>query len=343
PFPCKVRGRENGHILNTTRIYIDPGGSATFNLNVTIGSVIFHLWAEIISDGWQPNVKSIDELILIGSPEVELMPSISCESFTVDQDIGFQYIISLSGGISNITDTLVKFAPYAFEIEISDTAGNLLWRNLSWFNLSANSTVMTYRLNSGRLDIGDHVLSALVIPPYQDHREGIRTYRFTSMISIVPRTDLEILELCEDTDGSVRGMNINVSNHGSEEVDIYHLTLFNGLPEDEIVISRNIGLSLGAGEEAVILLPEDLPVGTYLLSVVISVPVIGPSHEGMSWMEMDRKVVEVDIVEQVQGQIQENREMDWDDVTYATIFSLSAVFAVLLVSSLFFRKERKED
>ncbi|MEA3559066.1 MAG: hypothetical protein U9R75_07430, partial [Candidatus Thermoplasmatota archaeon] len=79
--PLLYRGRENGHILNTTRIYIDPGGSATFNLNVTIGSVVFHLWAEIISDGWQPNVKSIDELILIGSPEVELMPSISCESF----------------------------------------------------------------------------------------------------------------------------------------------------------------------------------------------------------------------------------------------------------------------
>ncbi len=342
-FPDKMfeplfrRDRVDGSVLNSTVVDLGPGSSATFHMNMTPGASVEYVWAEMISSGWQPNVRSFDEILLVNSCGVEISPKDERVYCGVGEHILIENELSISQKCLN--NSKASPASYSVRQQFIDRSGTVIWQNRTSVNLTSSPIILDFHLNGSDVGPGHYLIRTTVTPTLQDPEHGIDTFYGTSHCIVRSPPDLMIKEMFEDKNGSVRGIKVSLNNSSPYTADIFHITLYNGLPRDDVVISENMGLSLAGGDEVLVLLPEDLPEGTYLLSAVVRVP--DPDRPGgeVIWKEVDGMVREMEITRTAQTSHDQEEEMDWDDISNTMIFSVSAVLIVLLISSLFYKRK----
>ena len=140
--------------------------------------------------------------------------------------------------------------------------------------------------------------------------------------------------------GSVR---VQYMNPTGRRLDVVHIRIYNGMPEDRVVVSEAIILDVGPGEFGNHTLPISLIEGRYILSASASIATISDNGESTFWYDIDPYIRDIAIEEVGQQPVQDENELDMNDLTTAGIIASSALMFTLLIASFFFKKEQDED
>lgn len=363
--PLFIRDRQFGNYLNSTRVFLDPGETRKYRLNATLDTGLNHFWIEMGSGNWEPGISSYDEIVYFTSPDIVIEGPDNLEPCLEDQVNEIIYRIGSSYPFGTSIYSLHN--EVIVSIDIIDSEGSTIYNDttntslvktnsgggikivpleflrITNTSIKDNESMVRFDLSNISMKPGEYSVIVSVFDPYQDHRTGISTIQTISSLKILSRQSARIKDIGEDRSGSQRGIRIVINNTAPSNIDIYRITLYNGLPEDDVIISEAIGLDLTSGQEDIIILYEDLSEGTYLLSLVISVPDQCTEGNRIEWIEMDRYVEELEIAAIKEDVDIDEKEVEWSDVSNSLIISISAVMVVLLVSSLLYSRKDGSD
>jgi hypothetical protein len=135
---------------------------------------------------------------------------------------------------------------------------------------------------------------------------------------------------------------MNISNPSNRTIGICRVVLFNGYPNDGVVVSEGFILDVEPNGTGYVSLPFDLDTGLYFLSISASTSSYVDTN--VPWKETVMNNISFEhVIEDSPSGIGENEEVDMGDVNDTILIGASTIFSVLLISALFRRKEDNDD
>jgi hypothetical protein len=332
---------ENATILNSTRDGLGPGIERVYAMNITLLPGSNSIWLRM---------KNHDEIQYLEGPfqaNIYPDPGIIMTSDEIlageGDEIDLEFRIRNNGAVtdfsgSNETAVLINYS-------LTDEFGNEIMEG--YLNTSNpdpfSERNITLGIDLEGIQPGRYWLTMNIDFPSEIPFDPLKKDIIKRGITVIENISFEMKRKAEPEDFGFIGKAfiVRINNTSGRAIPVLRIVLYNGIPEDRVVISESFVTWIdpnGTGEAA---LPLGLDEGLYLLSIEgstsNSVEVSVPWTSGHSESEIFEFVVKKVIIPQ-----QQDDEIDMREVTDSALMGISAIALVLLLSVLFKRKDEDE-
>jgi hypothetical protein len=326
-------------ILNTTSLEVGPDvtADASMFLDLEAGRNFlalslrypggYRLYQELIIEDIFPDINMVapmmDSIILAGDV---LESSISLEN---------------NGEVSNTPSHLDRNV--TIELSLRDQIGNKRRVTTRTVDIPdpESSDEFTLKMNTTGLPSGIYTLCTCItsLEWIPENMKGLLSS--SRDIYIVNDQKVTILDhLVKDVGAAGKVITVRIRNDSNRTLSTTRITLFNGRPNDNIIVSEGLVGGMKTGENRTVELTFDLDEGLYYLTLVASSARTDEVSIPWNDITLDQKGFQLEITEVAQGQDSED-EVDMKEVTDALMIGGASIITVLLVSLLF--KAKDED
>ena len=146
----------------------------------------------------------------------------------------------------------------------------------------------------------------------------------------------------KDRGGAGRAISVKVRNDSNRTLSTTRLTLYNGRPNDDIIISDGLLGGIEPNRTGDVELNFDLDAGLYYLTLVVSSSEV--DNVSIPWNDrmLDSKGFQLEIVETQEDDGSRN-DVDMGEVTDGLMIGGASIATVILVSFLFKKRDEEEN
>ncbi|MGA1819402.1 MAG: CARDB domain-containing protein [Thermoplasmatota archaeon] len=351
--PLFLRERSPLLELNSTKVDIPAGGTVNLEMNISLSPGANHVWSVLKGPSWLPIPESQDHTVLLSFPVLDLVES------------PVPPVVEDSSGL-NLTSTVINVGPWPLNVtygHMPDPLPEGLGERPPTFTIGilgtfkgkeifSNQTLMkgADEINGtsnfhwtfspgggpGRLEVrtilkGSHP----AVPGRSIHSSILQTAG--------PVVDVMSFQQTIVGDRFTGSVDVQISNPSSYDAGVVHLTLFNGYPSDDVVVSELLVIDLASGETRTVTMGLGLEQGLYVLSLTAEYFTVPPEGTGGRWAQTDSITGDLEVKKPGPLEVPQNDEVDMGEVTTAGIISASTIMFVLVIASLFYRREHEDE
>ncbi|MGA1848859.1 MAG: hypothetical protein ACMUHB_05925, partial [Thermoplasmatota archaeon] len=353
--PVHFRSRETYEVLNTTKIDIDEGAQTTVEINISLSPGVNNIWAVVRGPKWLPEGESTSALSLVSMPETELTSTAGSRSILLGDRIEMELDVRNIGiwplnisldeeGIEAVQDLVPELPLRWLWVDVTDGSGNLLFSNISFIDDLGPEEVRRYYWSMDPVVgvLSYHVRAGLSEDD-ASHNGSHPLLTFRVDVLVEPQVQITGIDDEWSSTNLGKGLKVGLKNPSNTTAWIVHLILYNGYPADGVIVSEALAMEIGPNGSREVLLPLQLEEGRYILAVTAScaAPPVGSSTS--IWRDPTVEVTDMSIEPPPDPQNGDNGEVNMDEVTSSLIISIAASMFVLMVSSIFFKRQQEES
>ncbi|MGA1873712.1 MAG: hypothetical protein ACMUHY_08570, partial [Thermoplasmatota archaeon] len=347
--PLFLRERLEEATLNSSVVDISPGETLSVEMNVTLSPGMNHVWVRVKGPSWLPTPESRDYMVIPSFPQLKLTRGQLPAVLSNGSDISVKANIENTGPWSlnttysqysqDLISGLEERTP-SYHVDITTMIGDLgpfVNRTSLDGDLGPGETLVLDRTidaggTPGRRDIALELTGSIArIPAQLCHID----------VLVLPEVRISIADFQQTVVGDrfTGNLDVQVHNPSTSKADVVHLTVFNGYPSDDVVISETIIMDISPGEWRTVNMELPLEKGLYVISVTAETFVVPVNGSSESWIGSD--TLDGDLLVKDPGPLDHITEDDVDmgEVTTASIIAVSTMVFVLVVASFFYRRE----
>ncbi|MBN1391113.1 MAG: hypothetical protein JXA22_10780 [Candidatus Thermoplasmatota archaeon] len=351
--PLFLRGDGLTKELNHTTVDIPADDTVLAELNITLSPGVNHIQALVEGPSWLPVPESRDYRTVISLPIL----SLSCKDIPPIVRGGSEIMVEARienvgpwplnvsyhpappGLPEGLSGMLLSFSVGHVISHMSDRKEGDIQVPVDELGPGGDVYLnWSYEITAGpgRYDINIVLGASSINIPRQE-------CNLHFMVITDPVASVESMGQAMTGDRYTGALNVEVHNPTSSRIEVLHLILYDGQRADGVVISEEIVIGLGPGETRTVVMYLPLEKGLYVLSVTAEGLTLDPSGKRESWQATGMLTSDVSVMDPGPQGIPVDDDVDMGEVTTAGIITVSMIMGVLLIASLFYRKEHDDE
>jgi hypothetical protein len=356
--PLFLRERDVHAELNSSQFDIPAGATIEVVMNISLSPGMNGVWSVVKGPNWLPNPESQDYLVIPSFPHLELSVDRPWQAKDKNESIDVKVVIENTGSwpvnvsyldpgpvlVKGLRENLPSYSAYINGIFLDKVPIFSERKNISGLGPGEN-IYLNWTLPDPGI-IGEVEVMVGLSDGTNFISDGIDDDWRGFNIIITSKPELDLVSISQSMVGLSYDSSLKVQffNPTGYMIDVVHITLYNGFPSDDVIISEAIVVEVGPGQYGEITLYFPLEEGQYILTTTAEASVVTGDGRNMGWLEMARLESDIKIHKTGLPEQSEDDTVDMDEVTTAGIITISSVMLVLLVASFFYQKEtEKED
>ncbi|MGA1793208.1 MAG: CARDB domain-containing protein [Thermoplasmatota archaeon] len=351
--PLFLRERSPDLELNSTVVDIPAGATVTIEMNISLSPGANHIWSRIEGPSWLPISESLDHSVLLSFPVLDLM----YDPLPAVMEAGSEVRVVASAVNSGPWPLNVSYGhlmeplPEGLE-ERPPEMGITLFASFRGMEVYMNHTPLegdderngslTVNWTFDTANVSGRLYMVMTL---ESTHASIQTKSLHGNILLLIEPEVVIGGFQQTIVGDrfTGSIDVLVHNLSPNDAEVVHLTLFNGYPSDNVVLSELLVIDLASGETRTVTMDLGLEQGLYVLSLTVEIFTVPAKGTGERWALTDSVTGDLHVKEPGPLDLTVNDDVDMGEVTSAGIISASVIMFVLVVASFFYRREHGDE